>query len=379
MVTAPAIDDIIALDDKPVLRNLLITQTYHDLSAGLAQRIGRDNVNWCHFAARASKTAGRFIRRDEVPVLFRRLLADSHEFGQKCARLLHAVHAIDSTNALEHEHLLGLADAVVKDVSDSIIAGNLKVFAELGPVFSRLMDSLGEAGSVDQVKLDALLGSLKAGPTVDGGQSLLRAALEHFVEAHRETDPVRRAQSMLLANAQTGLHEQIRLQPFIARAIDAPIDEVFHRLHEIDGRFASDSRIMAAIHATFDRLTTGLQADVRKVWEIVSTRELMTLSMPDEMLRLGAVLPPPKGEPLFPVVLQRIDLPDLIDLLHQFGAFEVIRTEATVRDWAHLDERMRYIVQLFRSRQQTASLFMPPFDNLQREALLAGVVPVGPL
>ena len=100
MVTAPAIDDIIALDDKPVLRNLLITQTYHDLSAGLAQRPGRDNVNWCHFAARASKTAGRFIRRDEVPVLFRRLLADSHEFGQKCARLLHAVHAIDSTNAL---------------------------------------------------------------------------------------------------------------------------------------------------------------------------------------------------------------------------------------------------------------------------------------
>jgi hypothetical protein len=141
----------------------------------------------------------------------------------------------------------------------------------------------------------------------------------------------------------------------------------------------SDSRILAAIHATFDRLSMGLQADVRKVWEIVSTKELMTLSMPDEMLWLGAELPPPKGEPLFPVMLQRIDHADLLDLLHQFGAFEVIRRAATVRDWAHLDERMRYIAQLFRSRQQTASLFTPPFAVLQRDALIAGVVPVGPL
>jgi hypothetical protein len=232
MLAAPAIADIIALDDKPVLRNLLITQTYHDLAGGLAQRMGRDNVNWCHFAARASKTAGRFIRRDEVPVLFRRLLSDSQEFGTKSARLIDAVRATNSTSALAHEHLVGLADAVVNDVRDAIVAGNLTVFAELGPVFSRLMDSLGEAGTVDRRTLDALLGSLKVGPTVDGGQSLLRAALEHFVEAHRETDPVRRAECMLLANVQTGLHEQIRLQPFIARAIDAPIDEVFHRLHD---------------------------------------------------------------------------------------------------------------------------------------------------
>ena len=101
--------------------------------------------------------------------------------------------------------------------------------------------------------------------------------------------------------------------------------------------------------------------------------------MPDETLRLGAVLPPPKGEPLFPVILQRIDHPDLVDLLHQFGAFEAILRVATVHDWARLEDRMKYIVQLFRSRQQSASLFMPPFEELQRQALMAGVVPDGPL
>lgn len=379
MIAAAAIDDIVAMDDKPVLRNLLITQAYHDLSDALAQRLGRDNVNWCHFATRASKTAGRFIRRDEVPTLFRRLLTDSHDFGQKCIRLVGAVRAANSASALQHEHLVSLADAIVNAVSEEIVAGNLTVFAELGPVFARLIDSLGEKATVDQAKLDALLGSLKLGPTVDGGQSLLRVALEHFVEAHRESNPARRAQCMLLANAQTGLHEQIRLQPFIARAIDAPIDEVFHRLHEREAHLVRDFQILTSLHATFDRLTMGLQADVRMVWEVVSTKELMTLSMPDETLRLGDVLRPPKGEPLFPVVLQRIDHPDLVDLLRQFSALEAILRVATVRDWARLEDRMKYIVQLFRSRQQSASLFMPPFEELQRQALITGVVPAGPL
>jgi hypothetical protein len=379
MSMAPTLADVIALDEQPVLRNLLITQAYHALSEGLARCLGRDNANWCHFATRASKTAGRFIRRDEVPRLFRSLLQDSPGISQKGNRLVGAVRASNAASTLEHAHVLSLVEAVVSEVSQEVVAGNLEVFSELGPVFTSLIGCFGEQRSVDQERFDALLESLRPGATADGGQSLLRAALEHFVDAHRESNPRRRAQCMLLANAQTGLHEQIRLQPFIARSIDAPIDEVFHRLRAREALLAGNSRVLAAIHAVFDRLTMGLEADMRQAWEVISTRELMTLLMPGETLRLGAALPPPKGRPLFPEALEILDHPDLLDLAHQLEAFENVRRVASVRDWARLDERMRYIILLFRSRQQEASLFTPPFEELQITAIFAGMVPDGEL
>src|SRR4051794_30910209 len=65
---------VIGLDGEPARRNLLITQTYHDLSAALAHALGPESANWCTFATWASRTAGRFIREDEVPHVFRLLL-----------------------------------------------------------------------------------------------------------------------------------------------------------------------------------------------------------------------------------------------------------------------------------------------------------------
>ena len=67
MRTSPAeVERIVALESEPVLRNLLITQTYADLSNELAEMLGRENLNWCTFATWASKTAGRFNGSDEI-------------------------------------------------------------------------------------------------------------------------------------------------------------------------------------------------------------------------------------------------------------------------------------------------------------------------
>jgi hypothetical protein len=49
------------------------------------------------------------------------------------------------------------------------------------------------------------------------------------------------------------------------------------------------------------------------------------------------------------------------------------------RDWAVLEDRMNFIVNLFRSRQQDAALFNPPFSNGQLEVLAEGQLPPGPL
>ena len=55
------IDRVTHLEEAP-LRNLLITQTYYELSHGLATVTGIGNANWSSFAAWASKTAGQTIR-----------------------------------------------------------------------------------------------------------------------------------------------------------------------------------------------------------------------------------------------------------------------------------------------------------------------------
>src|SRR4030095_9968661 len=63
-VTPEDVDRIAALAD-PMIRNLQITQAYHDLSAAAAARLGQV-ANWCTFATWASKQAGRTIRKEDL-------------------------------------------------------------------------------------------------------------------------------------------------------------------------------------------------------------------------------------------------------------------------------------------------------------------------
>jgi hypothetical protein len=48
-------------------------------------------------------------------------------------------------------------------------------------------------------------------------------------------------------------------------------------------------------------------------------------------------------------------------------------------NWTDFKQRMRYILTLFRLRQQDADLFQPPYTEAQRAALFAGHIPPGPL
>jgi hypothetical protein len=60
------------------------------------------------------------------------------------------------------------------------------------------------------------------------------------------------------------------------------------------------------------------------------------------------------------------------------------RTRGTGRptgatDWSVLEQRMNYIVNLFRSRQRHPALLNPPFTAAQLDELRAGGLPSGPL
>ena len=366
------------LGDQPGLRNLLITQCYHELSSELARVLGPQNANWCTYATWASKTAGRFIRNEEVPQIFRSMLADSAPFQASSARALDTLKGIDAQSPLHAGSLLGSAEAVAGEVSGQITAGNLKVFSELAPVFASFV-SLFRGESIDDRGAQALLDSLKVGPSSNGGQSLLRQALEHFLAAARESEPKRRAALMLLANAQTGLHEQIRLQPYIAGSLDAPIADTLGQLVETHYE-ARPASLLGRIHAHWDRLVHAIVDDAESVWKELATKELMTLAVPGQVLHLGSSLPPPAGQPLYPQLLDPIDDPELLSLVEQYEALDDrAKGKVGARDWTSLAQRMRYIIALFRSRQCVASMQQQPFSDSQRAAILGGQVPEGPL
>jgi hypothetical protein len=105
---------------------------------------------------------------------------------------------------------------------------------------------------------------------------------------------------------------------------------------------------------------------------------MLCLETFDERLELHRDVPPLQNR-LYP--------PTLADLKGSaaeapFGQWD--RTEGKgaptgAHDWAEIKDRMNFIVNLFRSRQQHPALFTPPFSPAQLASLDADQLPEEPL
>ncbi len=372
------VPEIVGMDDRPILRNLRITHGYYLLSLELAQLLGSENANWCTFATWASKTAGGFVRREEVPSVFRPLLRSRASLAMQLAA------RIDPKGNLEGEALpsdlrpLGVVDRITVDVSEQIAAGNLKVFEELAPLFSEFI-RVFSTGRPSKAKLGRFLGGLRDGPSSADGQTVLAQAFSAYYRALVATDPNEKAQQMLLANALTGLHEQIRLQPFISGGLRAPVrrvvsdvaDEVFSAWY-----MRAPRKVAGRVLRPF--VDKGVE-EFQEYWLMFLSDMLMTLDVPGERLRLGRDLPAPSGRPLFPSDLQEPNLVALQVVMDLFGALTDGSDNAGADDWSKLSDRMRYIIELFRSRQQVPSMMEPPFSPVQQRAMMDGQIPQGRL
>jgi hypothetical protein len=378
-ITPERVHEIVAMDDQPVLRNLLITDSYHRLTLTMTELLGRDDFTWPIFATWASKHAGSFIRQEEVPVRLRATL------GQRG----------------DDVELFGVARAILDGVTRFIIGGNIIVFEELGEAFARFAASFAEPAARTEENLADLIARYTEGEIVPdtvevspdgklirsnaGGQRLIRSALSHYFAALHEPNVNARSELVLLANVECGLHEQIRLQPYIAGALESPV-EVLLRLASGDSHPLADE----------------LAAVVRRV----CTELLMTLPLPHQLLRLGGDLPAPPGLPMWPPELDRLENSTLLELAAQVGAYDVRERELALHDrmegwinpllaklglaeleaqgtgagdWASLPDRMRFVFEYFRSRQRDAVLLTPPFSPEQQAAYFAGHIPDGPL
>lgn len=362
LTTPAAVRRVSAVPD-PVRRNLLITQSYHELTAAFANLYRGPDLLWPAFATWASKQAGRYIRNEEVPGPLRRFLGLDPRRRSILSRLAPAVVVL---NLLQRERMLRFARVTAEDVGRHVAEGNRLVYARLAPIYARFLTLLRGHREPDPVRLGAFLADLRgsAGSESEGhdsdiGEELPRAFAEYYA-ARFETDPERRAERLLLANVLVGLHEQIRLQKVIEEGLRAPI------------RRAMRSGI--AGHA----LTPVLRR-LEDDWSTAVTRCLMTLALPDHVLELGEDLPPLPDGSMYPTALRTTTLPELRRVLRDLDRTPDTLRGSAARDWTSLADRMNYLADFFRSRQQDRSLLERPFTRDQTEAIRAGRVPSGRL
>jgi hypothetical protein len=106
----------------------------------------------------------------------------------------------------------------------------------------------------------------------------------------------------------------------------------------------------------------------------VITHSLMVLSLPGRILSLGTHLEDAYPEPLHELV----DV-ELVALVSRYEPVPPALDNCGAEDWSSLEQRMHYIVHLFRAFHVHADLASPPFTDEQVERLKAGVVPDGDL
>jgi hypothetical protein len=379
----PNVDDVarIAAIDNPVFRNLEITECYADLSAAMRPRIG-NAADWCTFATWASRQAGSTIRgQDLLDNLTRRLARKAW----LVAPLASLSRLLLRKGLFQPDTRLGRVTAAIHSPFDAferasaaVASGNLKVFAEIGAEFARFLSTVPADAREDSPEFNAFASGLRPGPPPDG-QDLLKEAFACYQRQRHESDPGVRAARILLANLKIGCHEQTRLQPQIAAAVDAPLAtaaEIGARvLHAL---VPGSRRWPGLLHGPAALALGGLAVVVRREAVRVSreavTEAMMTLSVPGAVLSLGRGL-----EVSAPERLAGAPPAFLAGFIQEYDPCPPGGTACGATDWCDLPQRMHYITHLFRAYAEADSLFSRPFTAPQVAAFRAGHLPTGDL
>jgi hypothetical protein len=368
-----------------VIRNLQITQCYHELSLALAGRIA-PGANWCTFATWASKQAGQTIRKEDLERLLERRLGTSAEM-QQASQTIAASAKTTSVGSNRLEELVLKASTLSRSIdlaSQAVGRGNLKVFVEIGREFARFCATCLDDPEPDQAKIDAFCQELRDGEPPDG-QRYLRRAFTHYYQARFTPDEKARAELILLANLEIGFHEQTRLQPEIAESLEAGLissealtRQLLATLYPSGGWLVLWNLLLRRLldrPTRLDQATQIVATTAGKALREVITETMMTITLPGQRrLRLGEDL-----QNNYPDLLQTLTLAELNDMLAAIDPTPDSPSESGAFDWADLPERIHFIAELFRCYQKDPDIFGPPFTAEQTEEIKAGRLPEGEL
>jgi hypothetical protein len=341
--------------DVMQLRNRRITVAYSDLSERLAALLGRrDGVrqaNWCTFATWTSKTVGTWIEQDVVPTPLLELRSWPRPVVEAMSRV--ARWLLQRENGASYRCLA---------------AGNRFVFLEVAQAaalfvehFEGVDDDPGEKGWDgywrEMRRIVRELQRLDPSwlPTESPAVDDLQLGLRQYYEALFEDDRKLRAERILAGNILLGVYEQTRVDGYVDAAMALFTERamrqlVRHRRADLRGLYRWPTEAYARL------MTKGLVLDLP----------------PDQRLYVARPLPPPADGPLFPDDLQVITLPLLQALVTRWDLSDGRDDDRRAWNWCDLDNRMSYIANMFRSRQQYSAMFSRPFEPDVERALLEG-------
>jgi hypothetical protein len=362
--------DIAGLSD-PVVRNLCITQRYHDFGVALRDAgLGQD-ATWCAFAVWASKTAGATIRGEVLPARAKDALTGNETTETSLHRFNHGIGGW-AARRLTKDHLVRAIESVTADVSKHVADGNLLVFAELAPLFTTLIDAYHASPATPAEIAKAMAPAISSIPEDEGAACVATAFGAYRDALFGSSD---RAALVLQANTMAVAHEQQRLQPAIEGALNAAITDTLQRLIEKD---VVQHLPTAEARHMLDGLCNELCMVLDECWDMVLTEVIMQLITATETFDLRRDVPFLKGGQ-FPAELRDLEGTPAASAVARWDRTNGTGVPSGAHDWAVLEDRMNFIVNLFRSRQRDAALFNPPFSNVQLEVLFEGQLPPGPL
>lgn len=387
--SAPTVADIdkIAALSNPLIRNLLITHCYYELSATFKDRTGA-GANWCTFATWASKQAGQTIRREDLTRTLEAILKKELEIDNALSLIATLAQQLGANQSYEHikqSALISIIEASAARASEAVSRGNKKVFEEIAREFARFINTCLHDAIYTAEHIDDFCRQLRPGEPPEGQDYLCKGFTRYYASLF-EIDPKMRSESSFLANLQIGFHEQTRLQPEIAESLNAAAaldpQEIKNKLLNLlfpDGEASEGLNpfiklLLNKSHLlddAIDKLVLKAQHYIR----LVMTSHLMTLTLPpNNRLHLGHDL-----MAVYPSTLQQLANPDLLNLLVKIDPTPDSLRESGAIDWADLPERMHYIAELFRCYHERENLFEAAFTVEQLAALNAGQLPEGPL
>ncbi|MEZ6017745.1 MAG: hypothetical protein R3F49_21740 [Planctomycetota bacterium] len=316
-----------ALVDPDAARsNREITALHFDLGRALGAALGGAcGANFHCWAVWGSRKAGVTIRQEDLE----RALLDATivagavgaivgasgalAFGWPALLVLGSVALGFATGAWTGR---AIARWSRRRASQLILEGNRTVLEDIG---SRTITYLRALDLGSPEAMAAFRASFRRGPTEAGGQDLLAEAFARYEAARVAQDPARRCEDVYFANCLAVLHEHIRLDPLIRRSMPFIV------------RKCVTKRLM-----TYD---VG-----RSVY-----------SVREDAPAFGATPFPPELEEL------RDDrVREFLSGERGFGLHLDSLQGTRARDWTRLEERMRYVFQLFRAKHTDPEVWSTP-------------------
>jgi hypothetical protein len=186
----------------------------------------------------------------------------------------------------------------------------------------------------------------------------------------------RRAELILLGNLRFEAYVQKRVQPVLERNLAYVPDAV---RAVIWGRLLGQDSLMARVGRRVFEASDRTGAIVDEAFEIAATRHVYSAVIGSEELRFGRDLPLPPAANLalrdrqpeldrqryglgyfFPYDLQTVDDADAWSCWQRYDRSAGHGSRTAVDNWLRYGERLNYVANLFRSRQQVSALYDQP-------------------